>query len=80
MSTRRTCYGCGGSGRRGVFECGVCHGRGKLDGPPAQAHADSFRRGVLGAGPERKPSRKRAPVINVRRRRRIARPDPEGEV
>ena len=79
MSASRTCYGCGGSGRRGVFECGVCRGRGKIDGPPVQAHADSFRRGVLGAGPGRKPSTKRAPVINVRRRRRIVRPDPEGE-
>lgn len=79
MSAPRTCYGCGGSGRRGVFECGVCHGRGKLDGPSAQAHhADSFRRGVLAAGPERRPSTKRAPVIKVRRRRRIVRPDPEG--
>ena len=79
MSAPRTCYGCSGSGRRGVFECAVCQGRGKLDGPPVQAHADSFRHGVLRSVPENKPPTKRAPVISIRRRRRIVRPDPEGE-
>ena len=43
--TSRKCYGCAGTGRRGVFECGVCGGTGKLTGPYVQAHADSFRRG-----------------------------------
>ena len=53
--TSRKCYGCAGTGRRGVFECGVCGGTGKLTGPYVQAHADSFRHGALRAGGDRSP-------------------------
>lgn len=44
MSALRPCYGCGGSGRRGVFECGRCGGTGRAP-EPAAAHVD--RRGDL---------------------------------
>ena len=47
MTAPRKCYRCAGSGRRGVFECGVCGGSGELTGPYVQAHADSFRKGAL---------------------------------
>ena len=79
MSALRTCYRCGASGRRGVFECDLCRGQGKLDGPPAPAPADSFRRGILQTAAGRKPAKKRAPVITVRRKKRVVRPNPEGE-
>ena len=75
LTAPRTCYGCAGTGKRGVFDCGVCAGAGKLTGPPARAHADSFRRGALRLpGPERAGAAKRTPVIRTRRRRR--RPEP----
>ena len=74
--TSRKCYGCAGTGRRGVYECGVCGGSGELAGPYVQAHADSFRRGALPAGGERSP---RLTVVPVRtgRRRRVPETDPE---
>ena len=74
--TPRKCYGCAGTGRRGVFECGVCGGSGELTGPYVQAHADSFRRGALHAGGERSP---RLTVVPVRtgRCRRVPETDPE---
>ena len=73
MKGSRECYGCGGSGQRGIFECAVCSGTGKVTGPPVQAHADTFRAGTLRTAdrPPRKP--KREPKITVRRRRRIVR-------
>ena len=65
------CYGCAGTGKRGVFDCGVCAGTGKLAGPPVQAHADSFRRGALRLpGPERRSAPKHTPTITIRTRRR----------
>ena len=75
--TSRKCYGCAGTGRRGVFECGVCGGTGKLTGPYVQAHADSFRHGALRAGGDRSP---RLTVVPVRtgRRRRPPETDPDG--
>ena len=52
MKGSRECYGCGGSGQRGIFECAVCSGTGTVTGPPVQAHADTFRAGTLRtAGP-----------------------------
>ena len=72
LTTARPCYGCAGTGKRGVFDCGVCAGTGKLTGPPVQAHADSFRAGALRLpGPERRAAPKRAPTIRTRRRRRV---------
>ena len=77
--TSRKCYGCAGTGRRGVYECGVCGGSGELAGPYVQAHADSFRRGTLRlpdpAGPR---AAKRAPTLRTRRRRRVPPPQSEG--
>jgi len=71
----RTCYGCAGTGKRGVFDCGVCAGSGKITGPPVQAHADSFRRGALRLpGPDRAGAAKRTPVIRIQRRRRRIEP------
>ena len=79
MSAGRTCYGCAGRGKRGLFECGVCGGTGKLTGPPVQAHADSFRTGALRLpGPDRPSPAKRTPTIRTRRWRRILAPDPDG--
>ena len=71
MKGSRECYGCGGSGQRGIFECAVCSGTGTVTGPPVQAHADTFRARTLRTAdrPPRKP--KREPKITVRRRRRI---------
>ena len=72
MSVPRTCHACGGSGRRGIFECGVCGGQGKITGP-LRAHVEG--RGDLHLpGPSRSPGAKRKPTIRTRRRRRI--PDP----
>ena len=77
--TSRKCYGCAGTGRRGVYECGVCGGSGELAGPYVQAHADSFRRGVLRLpGPVRSRAPKPAPTIRTRRRRRVPPPESEG--
>ena len=75
MKGSRACYGCGGSGRRGIFECAVCSGTGKVTGRPVQAHADTFRAGTLRTAdrPAGKPKRK--PMIVVRRRRRIVTKD-----
>ena len=67
--TSRKCYGCAGTGRRGVFECGVCGGTGKLTGPYVQAHADSFRRGALRTGGGRSPGLTVVPVRTGRWRR-----------
>ena len=70
MNESRTCYGCAGSGRRGIFECAVCNGTGKLSGPVAQAHADSFRHATLrNGGAKRSTEPRRTPVIRVRKRR-----------
>ena len=75
MNRPWTCYGCGGSGRRGIFECAVCSGTGKVTGPPVQAHADTFRSSTLRIAnrPTGKPKRK--PTITVRRRRSILPPE-----
>ena len=79
MTSARTCYGCAGAGRRGVFECGVCGGAGKLTGPPVQAHADSFRRGALRLpGPDRPRVPESAPIIRTRCRRRLQAPESDG--
>ena len=80
MTAPRTCYGCAGTGKRGVFDRGVCAGAGKLTGPPVQAHADSFRRGALRLpGPDRADAAKRTPVIRTRRRRRRIEPRDSNE-
>ena len=67
----RACYGCGGSGRCGIFECAVCSGTGKVNGPRVRAHADSFRAGTLRSADRPAGKSKRQPTITVRRRRRI---------
>ena len=71
MKGSRACYGCGDSGRRGIFECAVCSGTGKLNGPPVQARTDSFRAGTLRTADRPAGKAKRQPTITVRRRRRI---------
>ena len=77
MTAPRKCYGCAGTGRRGVSECGVCGGAGELTRPYVQAHADSFRRGALGAGGERSQARLTVVPVRTRRRRRGPETDPE---
>ena len=75
----RTCYGCGGTGKRGIFDCGVCAGTRQLTGPPIQAHADSFRiRARRLPGPDRARTAKPTPTIRTRRRRRV--PPPESDL
>ena len=64
LSARRICYACGGSGRRGVFECPVCGGTGKTEGRPMKAYVAT--KGLPRGG---EPPRE-APVIRTRRRRR----------
>ena len=60
-------YRCGGSGRRGIFECEVCGGTGKA---PAAKGAHVERRGDLRLpGPGRSVRAMHKPVIRTRRRR-----------
>ena len=71
MKGSRAYYGCGGSSRRGIFECAVCSGTRKVTSPPEQAHADSFRAWTLRTA-DRPPGKPKGhPTITVQRRRRI---------
>ena len=71
MKGFRAYYGCDGSGRRGIFECALCSGTGKVAGPPLRTHADSFRAGTLRTSDRPTGKPKRRPKITVRPRRRI---------
>ena len=64
----RACYGCGGSGQRGTFECAGSSGTGIVTGRPVQAHTDSFRAGTLRTTDRPAGKPKRQPTITVRRR------------
>lgn len=72
----RPCYGCAGSGRRGVFECGRCGGTGRA---PESATAHVERHGDLRASGSVGPGRaKRKPVIRTRHRRWTSTPEGRG--
>ena len=79
MNVLRRCYGCAGSGQRGVFKCGVCAGTGELTGAYVQAHTGTFRDGALQLpGRKRTGAPKRPPAIRVRVRRRVPPPESDG--
>ena len=64
-------YSCTGTGKRGVFDRGICARAGKLTGPTVNAHADSFPWAALRfPRADRHDAAKRTPVIRTRRRRR----------
>lgn len=72
-ASQRTCYGCAGTGKRGIFDCGLCGGTGKLTGTPLKAHTDSTpTAGLRLPGPDGGAAVKRIPVVRTRRRRRTA--------
>lgn len=48
MKGSRACYGCGGSGRRGIFECAVCSGTGEVTAPRCRRTPIRFGPGLSG--------------------------------